>query len=109
LQFTVEAVKCRNNIVEYKAILLVLCKLRAMGVHHCTLKTDSKVIASQIKKECMARDKTLGTYLAAVRMMQNFFKGFIVEHIERVKNTEAEELAKAATKKNDRRPLCKNN
>jgi hypothetical protein len=38
-----------------------------------------------------------------------FFKGFIVEHIERVKNTEAEELAKAATKKNDRRPLCKNN
>jgi hypothetical protein len=28
--------------------------------------------------------------------MENFFKGFIIEHIERAKNTEADELAKAA-------------
>ncbi len=31
--------------------------------------------------------------------MENFFKGFIVEHIERAKNTEVDELAKAAAKK----------
>jgi hypothetical protein len=28
-------------------------------------------------------------------MMKNFFKGFTVEHIERAKNTKADELAKA--------------
>jgi hypothetical protein len=28
--------------------------------------------------------------------MENFFKGFIIKHIERAKNTEADELAKAA-------------
>jgi hypothetical protein len=28
--------------------------------------------------------------------MENFFKGFIIEHIERAKNTEVDELAKAA-------------
>jgi hypothetical protein len=31
--------------------------------------------------------------------MENYFKGFTVEYIERTKNTEADELAKAATKK----------
>jgi hypothetical protein len=58
-----------------------------MGVQRCTLKTDSKVIASQIEKECMAMDETLLRYLVVVRRMENFFKGFIVEHIEREKNT----------------------
>jgi hypothetical protein len=58
-----------------------------MGVQHCTLKTDSKVIASQIVKECMGRDGSLERFLAAVRRMDNFFKGFTVEHIERAKST----------------------
>jgi hypothetical protein len=31
--------------------------------------------------------------------MENYFKGFTVKYIERTKNTEAYELAKAATKK----------
>jgi DNA polymerase I-like protein with 3'-5' exonuclease and polymerase domains len=63
------------------------------------LKIDSKVVASQIEKECMARDTTLEKYLAAVRRMENYFKGLTVEYIERTKNTEADELAKAAAKK----------
>jgi hypothetical protein len=31
--------------------------------------------------------------------MENFFKGFILEHIERAKNIGADELAKATTRK----------
>ncbi len=31
--------------------------------------------------------------------MEGFFKGFTVQHIERAKNTEADELAKAAARK----------
>jgi ribonuclease HI len=63
------------------------------------LKIDSKVVASQIEKECMARDANLEKYLAAIRIMDNYFKGITVEYIERTKNTEADELAKAAAKK----------
>jgi DNA polymerase I-like protein with 3'-5' exonuclease and polymerase domains len=70
-----------------------------MGIWYCMLKIDSKVVASQIEKECMARDATLEKYLAAVRRMENYFKGLTVEYIERTKNTEADELAKAAAKK----------
>jgi hypothetical protein len=63
------------------------------------MKTDSKVIPSQIEKECMARDETLQRYLAAVRRTKNFLKGFTVKHIERAKNREVDELAKAVARK----------
>jgi ribonuclease HI len=59
LQFNNEADKCTNNIVEYNAILLGLHKLRAIGVQRYTLRIDSKVVAGQIKKECIARKPTL--------------------------------------------------
>jgi ribonuclease HI len=66
-----------------------------MGVQNCIIKMDSKVIVAQIKK-CIVRDATLEKYLALVRRMENYFKGFTVEHIERNKNVEVDELAKAA-------------
>jgi hypothetical protein len=66
-----------------------------MGVQNCIIKMDSKVIVAQIKK-CIARDATLEKYLALIRRMENYFKGFTVEHIERNKNVEVDELAKAA-------------
>jgi hypothetical protein len=57
----------------------------------------------------MARDATLERYLAIIRSMQNYFKGFTIEYIERAKNTEADELANAAAKKAALwRPLRKN-
>jgi ribonuclease HI len=74
LQFKTETDKCSNNIAEYEAVLLGIRKLQTMGVQHYILKTDSKVIASQIKKECIARDEILKTYLAVVRRMERFFK-----------------------------------
>jgi ribonuclease HI len=88
--------KCTNNIAEYEAILLGLRKLRVIGVQRCTLRTDSKVVAGKIEKEWIARDATLKRYLALVRRMENYFKGFTVEHVDRNKNTEVDELAKAA-------------
>jgi hypothetical protein len=47
----------------------------------------------------MARDVTLEKYLAAVQRMENYFKGFTVEYIERIKNTEANKLAMATARK----------
>jgi ribonuclease HI len=50
------------------------------------------------RKRMIARDAILEKYLALVRRMENYFKGFIVEHIERNKNTEADQLAKVAAR-----------
>jgi hypothetical protein len=53
------------------------------------LCTDSKVIAGQIEKESIARDPTLERYLALIRRMECYFKGFIVAYIKRTKNVES--------------------
>jgi ribonuclease HI len=96
LQFSSKVDKCTNNIAEYEAILLGLHKLRAIGFQRCTLHTDSKVVARQIEKESIVMEPTLGRYLALVRRMENNFKGFTVEYIERTKNAEADGLGKLA-------------
>jgi ribonuclease HI len=99
LQFTKEIYKCTNNIAEYEAVFLGLRKLRAIGVSRCIIQTDSNVVTSQIEKECITGEPTLEKYLALLRRMENYFKGFTVEHIDKNKNVEANELAKAIAQK----------
>jgi ribonuclease HI len=96
LQFPSKTDKCTNNIAEYKAIMLGLRKLRAIGVQTCVLHTDSKVVSGQIEKECIARESTLERYLALVQRMGSYFKGFTVEYIKHNKNAKADDLAKVA-------------
>jgi hypothetical protein len=81
--------------VHYEAILLGLRKLGDIAVQTCILHIDSKVVAGPLEKECIVREPTLERYLALVRRMESYFKGFTVVHIERNKNSEADELAKA--------------
>jgi hypothetical protein len=45
LSFALESDRCTNNIAEYEAVILGLCKLKALGVTTCIIKTDSKVVA----------------------------------------------------------------
>jgi hypothetical protein len=56
------------------------------------------MIGGQIEKEGIARDAMLDRYLALIQRMENYFRGFSVEHIERSKNTDVDELAKAAAR-----------
>jgi hypothetical protein len=49
------------------------------------------------RKECIAREPTVEKYLALVRRMEKI-KGFIVEYIDRNKNSKADELTKAAAR-----------
>jgi ribonuclease HI len=98
LQFNNEVEKCTKNIVEYEAILLVLHKLRPIGVQRCTLRTNSKVVARQNEKECIGREPNLGRFLTLIRRMENHFKGFTMEYIERSKHIKVDEMAKAAAR-----------
>jgi hypothetical protein len=64
----------------------------------CIVKTDSKVVASQIKKDYSAKESVLMQYLSVVRSLEKQFKGFTLQHVEWNKNEEADMLAKAAAK-----------
>jgi ribonuclease HI len=97
LSFAPESDRC-TNIAEYKAIILGLRKLRALGVTTCIVKTDSKVVAGQVEKEYSAKDPTLMQYLIAVRSLERQFKGFTLQHMDRTRNEEADALAKAVAR-----------
>jgi hypothetical protein len=78
--------------------LLGLRKLRAIGVQKYIFCTDSKVVTGQIEKECIAREPTLEKYLGLNRKIENYYRGLTVEYIERNKNCEPDELAKATAR-----------
>jgi hypothetical protein len=59
LSFALESDRCTNNIAEYKAVILSLRKLRALGVTTKIVKIDSKVVAGQVEKEYSAKDPAL--------------------------------------------------
>jgi ribonuclease HI len=88
---------CTNNIVEYKALLLGLRKLKEMGIRRAVLKSDSQVITCHVDKSSRARDSKLEKYLDTVRRMEASFEGFSVTNIPRGENEHAELLAKSAT------------
>jgi ribonuclease HI len=83
-----------NNIAEYKALLLGLRKLKAMGIRRAILKTDSQVILGHVDKSSKARDPKLEKYLDIVRKMEASFEGFSVKNVPRGENEHADLLAK---------------
>jgi ribonuclease HI len=98
LSFALESDRCTNNIAEYEAVILGLCKLRALDVTTCIVKIDSKVVVGHVEKEYSAKDPALMQYLTAVRSLERQFKGFTLQHVDRARNEEADALAKAAAR-----------
>jgi ribonuclease HI len=98
LSFALESNRCTNNVGEYRAVILGLRKLWALGVTTCIIRTDSKVVAGQVEKDYAAKDPALMQYLAAVRSLERQFKGFTLQHVDRAKNEEADALAKVAAR-----------
>jgi UDP-N-acetylmuramoylalanine-D-glutamate ligase len=72
--------------------------LWAINVQRCVLGMDSKLVARQIGKECIAMEPSLEKYLSLVRRMEFFSRRLTIEYINKNKNTEADELAKATTR-----------
>jgi ribonuclease HI len=68
--------KATNIIAEYKGLILGLNKVKALGAKMILAKTDSQVIAGQVKKEYIAREPELAKYLATVRALERRFLGF---------------------------------
>jgi ribonuclease HI len=87
---------CTNNIAEYKAVLLGLRKLRAMGIRRAVLKSDSQVITCHVDKSSKAMDLKLGKYLDTVQRMEASFEGCSVKNIPRGDNEQEDLLAKSA-------------
>jgi ribonuclease HI len=62
--------KATNNIVEYEGLIPGLNKVKTLNAKTILAKTDSQVVAGQVKKEYMAREPELVKYLATVRRLE---------------------------------------
>jgi hypothetical protein len=51
-----------------------------------------------VEKESEAKEPELIKYLAEVQKMERHFQGFTIEHLPRINNSEADELAKKVVK-----------
>ena len=65
--------KAMNNIAAYEGLILGLNKAKALGTKTVLAKTDSQVMAGQVKKEYVARELELVKYLAIVRALERRF------------------------------------
>jgi ribonuclease HI len=78
--------------------------MKALGQQTFIIKTDSKVIQEHIEKESEARNSVLMKYLEKAREMERHFKGYLVQHIPRDDNNEADKLAKGAARNQEMPP-----
>jgi hypothetical protein len=77
---------------------LGLRNVRALRASNFLVKCDAKIIKDHVEKESEAKEPELIKYVAEVRKMERNFWGFTIKHLPRKHNSEADELAKKATR-----------
>lgn len=89
LNFALDTDKCTKNIPEYKAVILGLHKLRALGVRTCIVKIDYKIVTGQIEKDYAVKELVLLQYLSIVQSLKKQqFQGFTLQHISKGRRQE---------------------
>ena len=81
---------------------ILLAGLRAaiaLGVQRLLIKGDSQLMVTFSNKSYTPKDGHMATYLEEVRKLEKHFKGMELMHIPRIKNSEADEIAKRASRR----------
>jgi len=85
-----------NNEAEYLAAIEALKEALSLGASEIELLSDSELLVKQIRGEYAVRsDRLAPLHEELIRLVRGFEK-FIVKHIERDGNREADRLAKLA-------------
>ncbi|XP_057418257.1 uncharacterized protein LOC130712437 [Lotus japonicus] len=91
--------KASNNQAEYEAIIAGVRLAMEMNVRCIVIKTDSQLVANQIKGDYQAKDVQLAKYLVKVQELLKQMDKFQVNHVPREENTRADILSKLASTK----------
>ncbi|XP_057427450.1 uncharacterized protein LOC130720771 [Lotus japonicus] len=89
-----------NNQAEYEAIIAGINLAIEMNVHCLVIKTDSQLVANQIKGDYQAKDIQLAKYLMKTQELMKRMDSVQVNHVPREENTRADVLSKLASTKN---------
>ncbi|PON64735.1 Ribonuclease H [Parasponia andersonii] len=86
-----------NNEAEYEALLQGLELALHFGVEDIAVKTDSQLIAGQVRGDFEVKEPRLHRYFSKVMGAKACFANFNIEPIPREKNQRADGLAKNAS------------
>ena len=86
-----------NNMAEYKALLSGHRIAIELGVKRLDVRGDSQLVIDQVMKESSCHDPKMEAYCKAVRHLEDKFDGLELNHIPRMYNEDADELAKIAS------------
>jgi ribonuclease HI len=87
-----------NNFAEYQALILGLQEAKQLGAQEVEIFLDSELVVNQINGVYRVRDSTLKTLEGEVRKLLGHFARWVIRHIPREKNREADRLAREAVR-----------
>jgi len=88
-----------NNEVEYKAILTSLRLAKALSVKSLVVKSNSKLIVGQVKREYEAKEERMQKYQRLAIQMANHFDEIKFVQLPREENSKVDEVAWIALSK----------
>jgi ribonuclease HI len=86
-----------NNMAEYEALLCGLKIAIEIGVKRLDVRGDSQLVIDQVMKNASCHDDKMEAYCKAMRALEDKFYGIELNHVPRLYNEEADELAKIAS------------
>ena len=90
-----------NNDAEYEAVIVGLELALEIGANSLCLHSDSQFIVNQILGEFQAREERLTAYLKKTKLLLDQLDHYLIKHIPREENQEADGLAKQASMRDD--------
>jgi len=87
-----------NNIAEYQALIIGLQKAKQLGAQEVEIYLDSELVVKQINGVYRVRDSKLKTLEGEVKELLKQFARWVIRHIPREENREADRLAREAVR-----------
>ena len=85
--------KSTNNVAEYTALIRALQETIKLGGTHVRAYSDSELVVKQLKGEYRVKNQGLLPLFQQVAGLAARFEEFIIEHLPREQNKEADDLA----------------
>ncbi|KAM1695444.1 hypothetical protein ACFXTN_027091 [Malus domestica] len=88
---------CSNNQAEYEALIIGLGLLHDLQATRALVLGDSELVINQLNGSFRCMSCTLAPYHMVASYLSESFDGITFEHISRIHNTDADELAQIAS------------
>jgi ribonuclease HI len=90
---------CTNNIAEYEPLFNGLRIAKEMDIGHIYCYGDSDLVVQQVSGKWDAVDSNMAACRRAVDQLAGHFIGYELEHVDRRKNEEADELSRIGSRR----------